>query len=219
MRVWGCRPSGCKLGVHIVKQAAYRSLAWLTLGSLSFSVASAGDIQSYLTGEMAQLQVLETPVSLADHLITYPDGTEHALGDKKGKVLLVNLWAKWCVPCRTEMKDLSKLQADMGDDRFEVIVLPIKKRSTRSARKILARWEAEDLQPYVQDPEALARVLHEQGLSEDNKVAFVLPTTYLVGKDGGVLAMREGFLNWDTPEARALIAALKEETVQPTPVP
>ena len=89
----------------------------------------------------------------------------------------------------------------------------------RSARKILARWEAEDLQPYVQDPEALARVLHEQGLSEDNKVAFVLPTTYLVGKDGGVLAMREGFLNWDTPEARALIAALKEETVQPTPVP
>ena len=202
-----------------MEQAVYRSLAWLTLGSLSFSAASAEDIQSYLTGEMAELEVLETPASLAGHIITYPDGTEHALEDKKGKILLVNLWAKWCAPCRAEMKDLSKLQADMGDDRFEVVVLPMKKRSTRSARQILTRWGAEDLQPYVQDPKALAQVLHDQGLSEDNKVAFVLPTTYLVGKDGGILAMREGFLNWDTREARALIAALKEGTVQAVPVP
>ena len=66
----------------------------------------------------------------------------------------------------------------------------------------------------MQDPNALARVLHEQGLSEGNIVAFSLPTTYLVGKDGAILALREGFLHWDTPEARALIAALKEAPVR-----
>jgi thiol-disulfide isomerase/thioredoxin len=168
---------------------------------------------------MAQLEVLEPPVSLVAHVITYPDGTEHALEEKKGKVLLVNLWAKWCAPGRAEMKDFSRLQTDLGDDRFEVVVLPMKKRSTRSAQQILTRWGAENLRPYTHDPEALAQVLHDQGLSEDNKVAFVLPTTYLVGRDGGVLAMREGFLDWDTPEARALIEALKEEIVPPKPVP
>ena len=196
--------------VRIVREAAYLSIAWLTLGSLSFSTVSAGDIQSYLTGELADLELLETPVSLASHVITYPDGTEHALGEKKGSVLLVNLWSKSCLPCRAEMKHLSTLQADLGDDRFEVVALPIEKRTTKSARKILQRWEAENLQPYVQDPAALAQVLYDQGLFEDTKVSFVLPTTYLVNANGIVLAVQEGFLNWDTPDVRALITVLKE---------
>ena len=108
------------------------------------------------------------------------------------------------------MKDLSTLQADLGDDRFEVVALPIKKRSTKSARKILRRWKAENLQPYVQDPATLAQILYDQGLFEDTKVSFVLPTTYLVNANGNILAVQEGFLNWDTSDVRALITALKE---------
>jgi len=173
--------------------------------------AHAGDLESYLTGEMAKLELLEKPVSLADHQITYPDGKEHALKGKNGKVLLVNLWARWCVPCKDEMKDFSSLQRDLGDDRFEVVALPMKKRSIGSVRKILKTWGAENLQPYGNDPQALARVLFNEGLFTERKISFVYPTTYLVGKSGEVLAVREGFLDWDSSEARALITALKDD--------
>ncbi len=188
-----------------------RGVFYLVIACCVGTVSHAGDIESYLTGEMAKLELLEKPVSLADHRITYPDGTEHALKEKNGMILLVNLWAKWCVPCKDEMKDFSSLQRDLGDERFEVVALPMKKRSIRSVRKILKSWDAENLQPYGNDPQALARVLFDEGLFTDRVISFVYPTTYIVGKSGEVLAVREGFLDWDSPEARALIAALKDD--------
>ena len=186
-----------------------RIVFYLAIACFVASVAHTGDLDSYLTGELAKLELLEKPVSLADHQITYPDGSKHALKEKNGKVLLVNLWARWCVPCKAEMKGFSSLQRDLGDDRFEVVALPMKKRSIRSVRKILRAWGAENLQPYGNDPQALARVLFHEGLFTEREISFVYPTTYLVGKSGEVLAVREGFLDWDTAEVRALITALK----------
>jgi thiol-disulfide isomerase/thioredoxin len=188
-----------------------RIVSYLALAYFFGSVAHAGDLESYLTGEIAKLQLLEKPVSLADLQITYPDGNKHALKEKNGKVLLVNLWAKWCAPCKDEMKDFSNLQRDLGDDRFEIVALPMKKRSIGSVRKILKNWGAENLQPYGNDPQALALVLFNEGLFTEREISFIYPTTYLVGKGGEILAVREGFLNWDTPEARALITALKND--------
>ena len=188
-----------------------RAFFCLAMACFAGVVSHAGDLRSYLTGEMAKLEILEKPVSLADHQITYPDGNQHALKEKNGKVLLVNLWAKWCVPCKDEMKDFSSLQRDLGDEQFEVVALPMKKRSIGSVRKILKNWGAENLQPYGNDPQALAGVLYNEGLFTERKITFVYPTTYLVGKSGEILAVREGFLEWDSAEARALISALKDD--------
>ena len=87
----------------------------------------------------------------------------------------------------------------------------MEKRSIGSARKILKNWEAENLQPYGNDSEDLARVLYEEGFFTEKRVTFVYPTTYLVNKSGEILAFREGFLHWDSPEARALITALMND--------
>ena len=193
--------------------------AWLTLATVSCLAIAwlappsvrADDIETYLTGELVQLELLEKPVSLAKLQIIYPDGTERSLQEKSGKVLLVNLWARWCVPCKDEMKDFANLQRDLGDDRFEVVALPMKKRSIKSVRKILKAWEADNLEPYGNDPQTLARALYDEGLFTERQVQFVYPTTYVVNKSGEIIAIREGFLHWDTPEARALITALKDD--------
>ena len=190
---------------------ALRIVSYLAIACLVGSMAHADDLESYFTGEMAKLELVETPASLADHQITYPDGSNHALKEKRGKVLLVNLWAKWCVPCKDEMKAFSSLQKDLGGDQFEVVALPMKKRSIRSVRKILKSWGAENLTPYANDPQALARVLFNEGFFTETEISFVFPTTYLVGKNGEILAVREGVLHWDSPEARALITALMDD--------
>ena len=190
-----------------------RIVFYLGIACFLGSMARADEIGTYLTGEMAKLKVLDVPVSLADHQIIYSDGSSHALREKSGKVLLVNLWSKGCVPCKAEMKDFSILQRDLGGDRFEVVALPMEKRGIGSVRKILKSWGAENLQPYGNDPKALAGVLHAEGLFSEKKISFVYPTTYLVSKTGEILAIRKGFLHWDTEEARALITALMDDEV------
>ena len=186
----------------------------LAVPGLLGSVTATDDLETYFVGEMSKLELLSTRVSLADHQITYADGSDHAIDEKRGKILLINLWSKGCVPCKAEMKDLASLQRDLGDDRFEVVALTMEKRSIRSIRKILKGWGAENLQPYGNDPQALARVLYDEGLFTETHISFAYPTTYLVSKSGEILAMREGFLRWDTPEARALITALKNDEAQ-----
>jgi len=143
---------------------AVRTLVYLAIACLAGPSVHASDLASYLTGEMAKLELLEAPVSLADH-------------------------------------------------RFEIVALPMKRRSIRSTRKILKNWNAENLQPYGNDPQALAHVLYDEGLFSETKISFTFPTTYLVNKRGEILAIREGFLHWDTPETRALITALKDDEI------
>ena len=56
-------------------------------------------------------------------------------------------------------------------------------------------------------------MLYRQGFFTEKTVSFTYPTTYLVDKGGMIVAVRVGFLHWDTPEARALITALKEDEI------
>ena len=188
-----------------------RTVASLIVLVLAGASAHAVDLEPFLTGELADLERPETPVNLSALPITYLDGSEHTLAAKHGKVLLVNLWARWCIPCKDEMQDFVALQRDLGDDRFEVVALPMKKRSAKSSRKILKKWGAGSLEAYGNDPQTLARVLYDEGLFTETSISFVYPTTYVVDKKGEIVAIREGFLHWDTPEVRALIAAMKND--------
>ena len=183
----------------------------LGLALLAGPAHGGGELESYLVGEMAALELPARPVSLAGHEVTYPDGGRRTLAEKRGKVLLVNLWSKGCLPCRAEMKDFASLQRDLGGDAFEVVALPMERRGIAAVRKILRKWGAENLEPYGNDPQALARWLYDEGWFTETAVSFTYPTTYLVSKEGVILAVRVGFLKWDTPEARALIKALLDD--------
>jgi thiol-disulfide isomerase/thioredoxin len=170
-----------------------------------------GALERWLTGALEGIHVPERPVSLAAHRVTHPDGTEHPLAEKRGSALLVNLWSRGCLPCKQEMPDLAALQRELGDERFEVVALPMDTKKPRAIRKTLAAWGATVLVPYASDPHGLARVLFDAGLFTEREVSFIYPTTYLVNVRGEIVAVREGFQHWDTPEVRALIVALKDD--------
>lgn len=63
------------------------------------------------------------PKALMENQIRRLDGTTYSLNDKKGKVVLVNLWATWCGPCIGEMPHLNEMQERLGPQGFEVIGL------------------------------------------------------------------------------------------------
>src|SRR5262249_15315769 len=64
-------------------------------------------------------------------------GKARTLADWKGKVVLLNLWATWCLPCRKEMPALDRLQQEMGSEAFEVVALSVDRTGLAGARKFL----------------------------------------------------------------------------------
>jgi thiol-disulfide isomerase/thioredoxin len=140
------------------------------------------------------------PVDLADVSFDDEAGTKKSLADFKGKVVLLNLWATWCLPCRHEMPSLDRLQREMGSDQFEVVALSLDRAGKDAARKFFDEIKVANLKLYI-DPTMKAG----NGLR-----AVGMPTTILIGKDGKELGRLPGPAEWDSPAAKALVAeALK----------
>lgn len=185
------------------------ALVILLLGLLSYRLFVApatvdSAIQPYLKGEMAKLKVPDGNIRVSDHIIMLEDGSPVALSElAKGRVLLVNLWASWCAPCRKEMPELAHLQKLLGDDGFEVVAITVDRGGIAAARETLDEWGIEGLALYAEPTMKIAMDLANGAL----------PTSVIVDKKGVVRATYLGPLKWDAPEAQALIKALKDGAV------
>lgn len=121
-------------------------------------------------------------------------GNTRSLADFRGRVVLLNLWATWCVPCRKEMPSLDRLQAQLGGPAFEVVALSIDK-SPQAVREFYREYGIRNLALYI-DPSA--EVTSTLG-------AVGIPTTLLVDGDGRERWRRVGPAEWDAPEEVARI--------------
>jgi thiol-disulfide isomerase/thioredoxin len=123
-------------------------------------------------------------------------GARHRLADYRGKVVLVNFWATWCVPCRDEMPSIERLRASLDSRRFAVLAVNLAEPESR-IQKFL---DAVPLGfPVLLDRDAkIARAWQ----------AKLLPATYIVGPDGSIRYRHLGELDWSKPEIRAQIARL-----------
>ena len=120
-------------------------------------------------------------------------GRAHTLGDFKGKVVLLNLWATWCAPCREEMPALDRLQAALGGPRFEVVALSIDQQGPQIARKFYDEVGVKSLALYVDRSAQAAFKLGAVGL----------PSTLLVDARGREIGRHVGPAKWDSPEVLA----------------
>ncbi|MBU2533139.1 MAG: TlpA family protein disulfide reductase [Alphaproteobacteria bacterium] len=126
-----------------------------------------------------------------------PDGQSMTLDDLKGKVVLLNLWATWCAPCRKEMPYLDTLQKELGSDQFEVVALSVDRGSPQKAKDFLAEVGASSLKFY-HDPTAQA------GFA---LMAIGMPTTLLFDREGREIGRLAGPAEWHSKEAKDLIRA------------
>ncbi len=123
------------------------------------------------------------------------DGNEITLHDFGGKVVLFNLWATWCAPCIKELPSLDRLQAELGGDKFQVVAVSIDQGGVDAVRPYFERLGIAHLPIYVEPKNRLAGAIGLQ----------VLPSTIVVGPSALMLGRIIGAVEWDAPEAQALL--------------
>lgn len=152
-------------------------------------------------GEVAALGIASAPRPLPDVVFSDRDGARKTLADWRGQVVLFNLWATWCVPCRKEMPALDALQAKLGGPRFSVVAVNIDTRDPEKPKTWLRDAGIAKL-AYYADPSA--KVF--QDLKAAGK-AFGMPTTILVDSAGCEIATLAGPAEWASDDAVRLIEA------------
>lgn len=135
----------------------------------------------------------ETPQTIENINFQDETGQSLQLSNWRGKIVLLNVWATWCGPCREEMPTLDRLQEKLGSDQFDVLALSIDRGGVGIVRTFYNEIGLQHLQIRI-DPTTKA--------SRAMKV-FGLPTTLLIGPDGEELGRKIGPAEWDAPNAIA----------------
>jgi thiol-disulfide isomerase/thioredoxin len=154
-----------------------------------------GNDSSAASGNPLELSTFDKPRDLPEIRFADDQGHDLTLADFRGRVVLLNLWATWCVPCRKEMPALDRLQAKLGGKEFLVIPLSIDRDGVASVKRFYQELGLEKLGIYVDPSGKGARALAIPGV----------PTTLLIDRQGREVARKMGAAEWDAPEMVALI--------------
>lgn len=206
------RPNAVSLAVGgLILLATALGIYWFQgearkAGPAAVAVVSAGGpaqtvTRDLATGALAAFLVKLERKPVPD--IAFQDGSGGAvkLSQWRGRVVLVNLWATWCAPCRKEMPDLAKLQQAMGSKDFEVVAISVDRKGVEASSAFLKDNGADALKLYVEPTAAILNDLQAIGL----------PATVLVDREGNEIGRLLGPADWSSPEAQALITAALAE--------
>jgi thiol-disulfide isomerase/thioredoxin len=162
---------------------------------------SSGFSKVLAKGTLAALLVHGERKDIAPFSFANEKGETIDLSKWKGRVVLLNLWATWCAPCRKEMPDLSKLQAELGGPDFEVVALSVDRKGLEASQAFLKEVGVTNLAGYIEpDAKSLAALQ-----------ALGLPATILIDRNGKEAARLLGPADWASVEAKAVVNALVAE--------
>jgi thiol-disulfide isomerase/thioredoxin len=143
------------------------------------------------------------PPTVPERLGLASVGAGDAAAARSARLLVINVWATWCAPCRTELPSLQRLADSVEGSGIAVLGISVDR-------------DADFVREYLHD----VRVRYQNLIDPEQRVAqpvlgaTALPYTVLVGGDGRVLRRIVGVHEWDAPAIRAEIAALA--ATQPT---
>ena len=167
------------------------------------AAAEKSELARFATGSLARLETPKTLVVAPDYVFHDRDGRAVRFADYRGKVVVVNLWAMWCVPCRTEMPTLARL-AQVYSANPDLVVLPVNVDSDADAIADARSFiDVHEPLPLFSDPDfKLPFLFPEKGK---------MPQTILLDRQGRIRATFAGEADWAGAEARALIDAVLAE--------
>jgi thiol-disulfide isomerase/thioredoxin len=158
-------------------------------------------IAPFAKGEVAAVTPATKPLLLPDLAFQDASGAPRKLSDWRGKTILLNLWATWCVPCRKEMPALDELQTKLGGNDFQVVAVNIDTRDLDKPKAWLKEAGITSL-GYFRDEKA--KVFQDLKLIGK---AFGMPTSILIDKAGCEIGSIAGPAEWASDDAFGLVRA------------
>ena len=123
------------------------------------------------------------------------------LADYRGQVVLLNVWATWCAPCRIEMPSIDSLHRDYGPRGLKVVALSVDDAHGRDA-----------IRDYAKEYGYAFEILHDPtGETQRRYQTGGVPETYVIGRDGVIRNKHIGLTNWNSASSRALVERLLSE--------
>ncbi len=142
------------------------------------------------TNRQLPLQLHSAPLKLPQLSFEDGEGQRRTLADFRGRYVLLNVWATWCVPCREEMPALARLQHKLGGPRFEVIALSVDSGGVEAVKRFFAEYHVDSLAVYT-----------DRSLQVNSALRVVgVPTTVLVDREGREIARHVGPAKWDSAQ-------------------
>jgi thiol-disulfide isomerase/thioredoxin len=184
-------------------------LVVMGLAGLAGMLVFRGPVGPGLEGVPRGFVVGDVPTPVPEVRFTDGDGRPRTLADFRGKVVLLNVWATWCLPCREEMPTLDRLQAALGGQSFEVVALSIDRQGAEVVRTFYSEIGVRNLAQHVD----------ASGQALSALAALGLPTTILIDAEGRELGRLMGPAEWDAPEMVAFLKSIVEPKGQQMAAP
>jgi thiol-disulfide isomerase/thioredoxin len=180
--------------------ASLIAVALATAAVLAYLSIRVGDGSDPVAPGTVVLRFHDEPRQLADVAFMDDQGRARTLRQFRDKLLLVNLWATWCAPCREEMPALDRLQRELGGADFEVLALSIDSGGPAAVKRFYDEMGIRSLAIYVDSTMRATAALAAPGI----------PTTLLIDTEGREIGRRTGPAQWDGPDAVGIIKTYLE---------
>lgn len=149
--------------------------------------------RAFLEAKIRLLKERQDPIEFTLPLLS---GGRAALSSFRGKVVLLNFWATWCPPCRSEMPSMEVLYKRLNSKGLEILAVD-------------SGEDAATVQQFIRENSHTFPVL----LDSDNKVSSqygirAIPTTYIIDREGKIIGVVRGAIKWDEPKLIAAFEAL-----------
>ena len=179
-----------------------RSTELSRLKQLILQVSAIFVLITLLSPRVAYSEELEPYTDSSTKEFTLPDnkGETQSLSDYRGKVVLVNFWASWCMPCVQEMPELTQLKQHLAGQPFEILALNVGEHQNRV--KHFAKRTKFNL-PVLMDNSS--NVFNEWKIE-------IMPTSFLIDASGRVRYRARGNPGWDNEQTLSIIENLIKET-------
>ncbi|WP_419317385.1 TlpA family protein disulfide reductase [Caulobacter sp. ErkDOM-E] len=172
------------------------------IAAASFKPSGPADLNEFKRASLVKLDVPSSPRAAPGTTFFDEAGKPVTLADFKGQVVVLNLWATWCAPCKKEMPTLAKLAAAYATQPFKVLPVSVDRDSDLNLAQ--AEMAANAPLKLYRDPS------YKMSFEMEPRAAGY-PTTVIYDKQGRERARLSGDADWASPEARGLVETLLAE--------
>jgi thiol-disulfide isomerase/thioredoxin len=175
------------------------AVLYVTAGALIEPAAAQVHVADKMVGADVKLKHISGGMALPSEAFVDGAGKKHTLGEYKGKVVVANLWATWCAPCKKEMPTLAALQKGFAGKPIQIV--PISVDSKAAADKAKAFIAGVGTLPFYHDTDGVMAPAMKPPVEG-------FPSSYIFDRKGKLVGVVAGEADWSSPKMKSYLEGL-----------